>query len=201
MKKNSKNLLAIILSVVLVLSMATVVMISAFADDDALLGAAPTDAIAEDVTAEETDAPVAEETDAPAEETTAAPVEETDAPVEETDAPVAEETTAAPDATEEIVYVGIVGDINADGKVNSADGRLALRFCARLQEPDELDKAEADANCDKFVRSSDARLILRYAAKIEEPDMAKNFITAKIAQKTVAEDGYTVIFDGGNANG
>ena len=186
MKKSSKNVLAIIISIVLVVSMATDVMISAFADNAALT--------AEPTTAEETE-PEVTETEAPAEETTVAPVSEETTAAEETE-PEATETEAPEESTTENDgdVVGIVGDVSSNGKVNSADARLALRICARLDTPDELDLVEADANGDKYVKSSDARIILRYAARLEKPDDG-NILLHDILLRTVKEDGLSVVYE------
>ncbi len=59
------------------------------------------------------------------------------------------------------------GDVNMDGKVNSADARLALRASAKLEELSDEQKQLADMNKDGKVNSSDARTILRTAAKLE----------------------------------
>ena len=59
------------------------------------------------------------------------------------------------------------GDVNGDGKVTSADARLALRAAAKLEELDETQKQAADVNGDGRIASADARTILRVAAKLE----------------------------------
>lgn len=65
-------------------------------------------------------------------------------------------------------YVVVMGDVNGDGKVTSADARAALRFAAKLQSPKGAwyEKA-ADADHVGGVTSADARRILRAAAKLE----------------------------------
>ncbi len=65
-------------------------------------------------------------------------------------------------------YPFAYGDVNNDGKVNSADARTAMRHAAsldRLEHEDDL-KA-ADVNFDGKVNSKDARAILRAVARIE----------------------------------
>ena len=63
----------------------------------------------------------------------------------------------------------LLGDINSDGKVNSGDARLALRYAARLEQVDKdsIEYLSADVNGDDRINSSDARMILRVAAKLE----------------------------------
>ena len=57
------------------------------------------------------------------------------------------------------------GDVNADGKTDSRDARLALRGAARLVTLAADEKQRADMNADGFLRSGDARAILQIAAK------------------------------------
>ena len=59
------------------------------------------------------------------------------------------------------------GDINADGKVNAADARLALRISASLEEMTDKMLELGDMNNDKKLNAADARLILRKAAKLD----------------------------------
>ena len=54
------------------------------------------------------------------------------------------------------------GDVNADGKVNSNDASLVLRYAAGLVK--EIDTSAADVNGDGKVNSNDASMVLRYAA-------------------------------------
>ena len=89
----------------------------------------------------------------------------------------------------------MVGDVNQDGKIHANDARLALRFCARLETPDELQKVLADANGDKLVKSADARLILRYAAKLDKAGENGNIIESKVRLVEGADWSYTVVYD------
>ena len=56
------------------------------------------------------------------------------------------------------------GDVNGDGKVNSTDAVLILRYAAQLGV--DIDTAAADVNGDGKINSTDAVLILRYAAQL-----------------------------------
>ena len=61
------------------------------------------------------------------------------------------------------------GDVDGDGKVSSADARLALRMSVKLDPCEEGTAAfiAADANRDNAVTPEDARLILRAAVGLE----------------------------------
>ena len=56
------------------------------------------------------------------------------------------------------------GDVNGDGKVNSTDAVLILRYAAQLGV--DIDTAAADVNGDGKINSTDAVLVLRYAAQL-----------------------------------
>ena len=65
-------------------------------------------------------------------------------------------------------YVVVMGDVNGDGKVTSADARIALRYAAKLEKPAGVwFENAADADHMNGVTSADARRILRAAAKLE----------------------------------
>jgi hypothetical protein len=61
----------------------------------------------------------------------------------------------------------LLGDLNFDGKVQTADARLVLRYVAKLDSltPKQLQVADMDG--DGKVSASDARIILRIAAKLQ----------------------------------
>ena len=64
----------------------------------------------------------------------------------------------------------MLGDVNGDGKVNSADARLALRAAVNLETLTETQRLAADVDKDGSIRSSDARLILRVAVGLAKFD-------------------------------
>ena len=64
-------------------------------------------------------------------------------------------------------YTVIAGDVNLDGKITSADARLALRNAAGLETLSEEAFLAADVNSDKKVTASDARKILRVSAGLD----------------------------------
>ena len=69
----------------------------------------------------------------------------------------------------EILEVRLLGDVNLDEVVDSADAQALLRYNAELEELSEEQLDAADVNRDEAADSSDAGRILQYAAeKIEE---------------------------------
>lgn len=60
------------------------------------------------------------------------------------------------------------GDIDHNGKANSADARIALRAAAKLEKLNATQIADGDVNRDGIVNSSDARQILRVAARLDQ---------------------------------
>ncbi len=66
----------------------------------------------------------------------------------------------------------ITGDIDANGKTEAADARLALRAAVGLYVLSEAEKIAADVDLNKTVDATDARLILRAAVGLEKlPDV------------------------------
>lgn len=60
-----------------------------------------------------------------------------------------------------------IGDVDGNGKIALADGRLILRYCARLESFDDKQVLSADINRDGKVTLKDARLLIRYVASLE----------------------------------
>ncbi|MBR1811686.1 MAG: phosphodiester glycosidase family protein [Clostridia bacterium] len=137
----------------------------------------------------------------PSETTQPAEPVETTAPAQpiETTAP-AQTIVTEPRTTERndeirTVKVGVVGDLNQDGKINSADARLALRISARLDVPDAYRLVAADADGDRYIKSSDARLLLRYAARLLKNDEEPNIIGYDIVKVSIIRNGVTAVPD------
>ncbi len=63
---------------------------------------------------------------------------------------------------------GTVGDVDANGKVDSTDARLALRAAVGLDTLTEDAKKAADVDFNNTVDATDARLILRAAVGLEK---------------------------------
>ncbi len=57
-------------------------------------------------------------------------------------------------------------DVNCDGKVTSADARLALRHAAKLEYLNGMPRNAADVNSRRGITAADARMILRVAANV-----------------------------------
>ena len=62
---------------------------------------------------------------------------------------------------------GVLGDVNADGKVTSDDARLALRFSAGMEKPSSAEKTAADINKDGLITIEDVKLIMADALDLE----------------------------------
>ena len=60
-----------------------------------------------------------------------------------------------------------IGDVNADGVIDPADARLALRAAVSLEQPDILQEECADIDRDGAVSPADARLILRFSVGLQ----------------------------------
>lgn len=60
-----------------------------------------------------------------------------------------------------------LGDLDGNGKIESADARLALRAAVKLETLTEEQMTLADVDKDGLVTASDARLILRYAVGLK----------------------------------
>ena len=66
----------------------------------------------------------------------------------------------------EILEVRILGDVNADEQVDSADAQEVLRYSAEMSELGQEQLDAADVNRDEAADSSDAGAILQYAAEV-----------------------------------
>ena len=65
-------------------------------------------------------------------------------------------------------FAGTVGDVDANGKVDATDARLALRAAVGLDTLTDEGKQAADVDVNGTVDATDARLILRAAVGLEE---------------------------------
>ncbi len=61
----------------------------------------------------------------------------------------------------------VLGDINSDGKITSADARLALRYSSAMEKPSTAQKTAADMNKDGAVTIADVKLIMADALDLE----------------------------------
>lgn len=69
--------------------------------------------------------------------------------------------------TENEITATAIGDINGSGNIESADARLILRYCAKLENFSSSQKQYADVNADGSISALDARITLRAAANLE----------------------------------
>ena len=66
-----------------------------------------------------------------------------------------------------VYTVVILGDVNADGKVNAADARLVLRVASRIETGSGLFEIAADCDGKEKISASDARIVLRVASRLQ----------------------------------
>lgn len=71
---------------------------------------------------------------------------------------------ATPASPTDVAY--LLGDVNADGSVNATDALLVLRYAAKINEFEDIQKLAGNVNGDGSVDAKDALGILKYAAKI-----------------------------------
>lgn len=71
-------------------------------------------------------------------------------------------------------YTCVAGDVNNDGKIDSRDAILALRFAAEIAEPTPIEICAADVNNDGAIKSNDAIKILRMAVGLNAPSKEIN---------------------------
>ena len=103
-------------------------------------------------------------------EPTNPPEESSSATTEQPSEPTAQPTDPVPTeppVTEPSEPEYVLGDVNDDGRITSADARLALRAAVSLETLDAVQLLSADANGDGKVTSADARLILRVAVGLD----------------------------------
>ena len=67
--------------------------------------------------------------------------------------------------TKQVAQARLVGDVNGDGAVSTADSAALLQYTAEVCELDETAKASADVNGDGAADTKDAVLVLQYAAE------------------------------------
>ena len=81
---------------------------------------------------------------------------------------VVEETVAELDVTPLESSTFILGDVNGNGRVDTFDSTLILRYLAELDELTDTQKLAADINGNGRVDTFDSTLILRHCAELQE---------------------------------
>ena len=81
------------------------------------------------------------------------------------DASPAEVGEAVKSLVDEILKARLLGDVDGNGAVDSADSAEVLKYAAEAQELDEVQNKAADVNGDGAADSTDAAAILEYAAE------------------------------------
>ena len=72
---------------------------------------------------------------------------------------------AVKDLTRKVAEARLLGDVNGDGRITTADSAAVLRSAAELGSLSELEALSADVNGDGAADTSDAARILQYAAE------------------------------------
>lgn len=111
----------------------------------------------------ETQEPVTEPETTPATEPGTTKSETTTAPAPATEP----ETSLPPTPVTDPAPTQMMGDVDTDGEVTSADARLVLRAAVGLEAFTAAQTALADPDADGEITSADARLVLRAAVGLE----------------------------------
>ena len=85
--------------------------------------------------------------------------------------PVAIEVAAQPDVRMKVVQSGILGDVDNNGQVDTADGLLVAMYLANrsISMPNNVDISRGDVNCDRRTDWIDAWLIVTYSIDPSDP--------------------------------
>ena len=85
--------------------------------------------------------------------------------------PVAIEVAAQPDVRMKVVQSGILGDVDNNGQVDTADGLLVAMYLANssISMPNNVDISRGDVNCDRRTDWMDAWLIVTYSIDPSDP--------------------------------
>lgn len=87
-------------------------------------------------------------------------------------------------------FAAQIGDVDANGEINAADARLALRVSVNLDKLTAEEFTAADIDCSGDIKAADARSILRAAVGLEELTRNHKFSEWKIEKKaTCTADG------------
>ena len=94
--------------------------------------------------------------------------DEAQAVYDKEDADASDVGEAVKKLVEEILKARLLGDVDGNGSVDSADSAIVLKYAAEAQELDEVQSKAADVNHDGAADSSDAAAILQFAAEMTE---------------------------------
>ena len=81
------------------------------------------------------------------------------------DAGASEVGEAVKSLVDEILKARLLGDVDGNGAIDSADSAEVLKYAAEAQELDDVQNKAADVNKDGAADSTDAAAILEYAAE------------------------------------
>ena len=95
-----------------------------------------------------------------------AAVDAAQAVYDDEDADASQVGEAVKSLVNEILKARLLGDVDGNGAVDSADSAEVLKYAAEVQELDEVQNKAADVNRDGVADSSDAASILQYASEM-----------------------------------
>ena len=81
----------------------------------------------------------------------------------------------------------IMGDVDLDGEVTSADSLLILRYSVQLDNPSTLQRFLSDVNPDTYITSVDALITLRCSVGFDDNHSADGLYTAVVAGRNTNE--------------
>ncbi len=84
-------------------------------------------------------------------------------------------------------FAGTLGDVDANGKVDATDARLALRAAVGLDVLSDEAKEAADVDLSGTVDATDARLILRAAVGLEDLHV-HSYVSSSVTTAATCED-------------
>lgn len=169
MKRQFGKILAVLMAVMMVVS---IFCITASAQTEDTNGAVV--ATQDEATMDETTADEATQDETTADESTA-------------DESTKDEATGDEVATGDEI-LGILGDVDLNGKVNIKDATLIQKALASIATLDELQYALADTNVDGAVNIKDATLIQKFLADIPTNELVGTEVTAEDLIPAVPEN-------------
>ena len=86
-----------------------------------------------------------------------------------------------PTDSDKPIEVGLLGDVNGDGDIDSADALIILRASIQLEKLTDDQRLLADVNGDGEIDSSDALEVLRYSVKLSANENIGKPVTKKSA--------------------
>ncbi len=146
--------------------------------------AMPVFAQEQDITGGETSSEETSSEETSSEETSSEETSSEETSSEETSS----EETSSEEPSSDPVVLPIMGDLNADGKVDSGEARTVLRVSVGLDEIDDAVAAYADMDHNGVINSGDAREVLRTAVGLTEEEQHA-FVNGEVTAATCSAEG------------